>query len=350
MGPQAQHRLPGSQAQAGRAAFRIVAAPDKFRGTATAAEIAAAVAAAAGERAVSCVQVPMSDGGEGMLDAFGGGNRKVTVTGPLGNPVLASWRLQPDGLAVIESADACGIALVGGPAGNDPEAATTRGVGELIVAAARAGATRIVVGVGGSATTDGGTGAAQALNSAGLVVPALTVCCDVTTRFTDAAKVFGPQKGADPSAVTRLTARLRAERDRVLSAIGVDLDQLPGSGAAGGLAGGLAALGAELVPGIDAVAAAQSLGGKLTGSQLVVTGEGRLDASSLSGKVVGGVIRHARGQGIPVLAVVGQAEPGLDLGPAVTVVDLTARYGSTAARTRTTERVTAAVLDYLSGG
>ena len=213
---------------------RIVAAPDKFRGTATAAQIGKAVARAAAEQGVDCVQVPMSDGGEGMLEAFGGGNRTLTVAGPLGEPVVAPWRLQSDGVAVIESAYACGIALVGGSEGNDAEVATTRGVGELIVAANRAGADRVILGVGGSATTDGGTGAANVLSAAGLGARGLTVCCDVTTRFTDAARVFGPQKGAGEEQVSRLSARLQAERERVLAASGIDLDLIAGSGAAGG--------------------------------------------------------------------------------------------------------------------
>ncbi len=270
----------------------------------------------------------MSDGGEGMLEAFGGGNRELEVTGPLGAPVRRRGGCSRTALAVIESAYANGIALVGGPDGNDPEAATTRGVGELIVAAARAGARHIVVGVGGSATTDGGTGAAEVITLAGTALPRLTVCCDVTTRFTDAARVFAPQKGADAQQVDRLTARLRAERERVLAAAGVDLDKIAGSGAAGGLAGGLAALGAELVPGFDAIAEARSLDRELGGADLVVTGEGRLDQTSLTGKVVGGVIRLARRHGVPVLVVVGQADDDVAVGGSVTIVDLTARFGT----------------------
>jgi glycerate 2-kinase len=327
---------------------RIVAAPDKFRGTASAGEIAGAVARAAAERGATCVEVPMSDGGEGMLDALGGGNRELTVTGPVGDPVVAPWRLGPDGLALIEGAHACGIALVGGPAGNDPEAATTRGVGELIVAAARAGADRVIVGAGGSATTDGGAGAVEVITAAGLGGLHLTVCCDVTTRFTDAARVFGPQKGADVAQVLRLTARLHAERRRILAATGIDLDQIPGSGAAGGLAGGLAALGAELVPGLEAIAGARSLEDAVAVADLVVTGEGRLDRTSLDGKVVGGVIGLARRHGVSVLVVVGQADEDVAVADAVTVVDLSARFGSSAARTRTTDCVTTAVAEYLS--
>ncbi|HEX2902612.1 MAG TPA: glycerate kinase [Jatrophihabitans sp.] len=335
--------------------MRIVAAPDKFRGTADARQIAAAVARAADSAGAHCVSVPLSDGGEGMLQAFGGGNRMDTVTGPLGTPVQAPWRLQPDGIAIIESALACGLALAGGAQANDPEAAGTRGVGELIVAAVRAGAGQVVIGLGGSASTDGGAGAAAVLRAAGVRGRGLTgvavrgscvrlvVCCDVTTRFSDAARVFGPQKGAGPGQVARLSARLAAERARVLASTGLDLDRVPGSGAAGGLAGGLAALGAELVPGFDAVAAASSLDAALAGAHLVVTGEGKLDRTSLAGKVVGGVLEHAGRVGVPVLVLAGQVEPDLVLEPEATVLDLTVRYGAERAWRDTTGCVTDAV-------
>jgi glycerate 2-kinase len=329
----------------------VVAAPDKFRQTATAAQIAAAIAAAVTGAGGRCVQVPMSDGGEGMLDAFGGANRELTVSGPLGEPVTAPWRAEADGTAIIESAYAAGIALVGGAAGNDAERASTRGVGELIVAAVEEGARTIVVGVGGSATTDGGAGAVAAVTAAGGLRGArLRVCCDVSTPFTDAARVFGPQKGANREQVERLTARLRAERERVLRATGLDLDTVAGSGAAGGLAGGLAALGAELVPGFDAVADAHQLDARIAAAHLVVTGEGRLDRTSLTGKVVGGVIRLGQASHVPVLVVAGQAEAGLVLGAGVHVVDLTARFGPAAARRDTTDCTAAAVAAFLAPG
>src|SRR4051794_23888041 len=139
--------------------MRILAAPDKFRGTATAAEVAGAIAAAAVRLGAECRLLPMADGGEGMVDVLGGPNREDVVSGPLGTPVRAPWRYEPHRRrAVVESAAACGLVLAGGPAHNDPEGASTRGVGELLVAALRSGAEQILVGLGGSATTDGGRG------------------------------------------------------------------------------------------------------------------------------------------------------------------------------------------------
>jgi glycerate kinase len=283
-----------------------VAAPDKFRGSVSAVEAAQAIHDAVLDHGGTCSMLPLADGGEGTLDAFGGANRWSEVTGPLGTPVRAGWRLDGD-RAVIEMAQASGLLVAGGREHNDPEGATTRGVGELVAEALDAGATRIIVGVGGSATTDGGQGALEVLDRP---VPAeILVCCDVTTRFTDAARVFGPQKGATPDQVDRLTARLERLQDRYRQRYGVDVSVLPGSGAAGGLAGGLAALGARLVPGFPLVAGEAGLAGALAGADLVVTGEGLLDEGSFAGKVVGGVVSVAAGLGVPVLAVVGQARP-----------------------------------------
>jgi glycerate kinase len=305
----------------------IVAAPDKFRGTATAPEIADAVAQAAEARGIGCVRVPLADGGEGTLDAFGGANRAATVTGPRGEPVRAGWRLHGD-LAVVETAQACGLVLAGGAEHNDPVGATTRGVGELIAAAVRAGARRVLVGVGGSATTDGGAGALAALAGTDLTGVGVLVCCDVTTRFTDAARVFGPQKGATPEQVRLLTARLRELRARFRERHGVDVEDVPGSGAAGGLAGGLVTVGARLVPGFDTVADAVGLDRALGGAALAVTGEGRLDATSLAGKVVAGVLRRAAAAGTPVLVVAGTVDDDVDLPAGATLVDLTRRFGA----------------------
>src|SRR5215475_8478178 len=139
--------------------MRLLAAPDKFRGTLTARRAAAAIAAGAARAGWTAVELPLADGGEGTLDVLGGGNRRTTVTGPLGEPVEAEWRLEDDGTALIEAARACGLSLAGGPERNDPLRATSRGVGELIAAAVAGGATRIVVFVGGVASTDGGVGA-----------------------------------------------------------------------------------------------------------------------------------------------------------------------------------------------
>ena len=274
----------------------MVAAPDKFRGTATAAEVAAAVGRAAARCGWDCDEVPMADGGEGTLDVLGGPNRTTVVSGPLGDPVRAGWRLHR-GTAVIEIAHAIGLALAGGPDGNDPVAASTHGAGELIGAAVDAGARRIIVCVGGSATTDGGLGAMRALFPAQrLRGVELLVACDVRTTFLDAAPIFAPQKGASPAQVELLRRRLERLAQVYLDEHGVDVTELPGSGAAGGLAGGLAALGARLVPGFDLVADEVELLDRLEGADLVVTGEGFLDEQTFEGKVVGGVVELAAAQ------------------------------------------------------
>jgi len=209
-------------------------------------------------------------------------------------------------------ARASGLALV---ARNDPLRANTRGTGELLRAAAAHGATRAIVTLGGSASTDGGLGALEAL---GWELPfAVTCACDVDTRFADAAKVFGPQKGATPEEVVTLERRLRGLQTRY------GLRDLPGAGAAGGLAGGLAALGATLRSGFDVVAEAVDLATHLETADLVVTGEGRLDASSLDGKVVGGVLFNAR---CAKAVIAGYVAVGLD--PDIQVSSLTDRAGS----------------------
>jgi glycerate kinase len=273
----------------------LLAAPDKFRGTLTAREAAAAIAAGASRAGWDSIELPLADGGEGTLDVLGGGNRRATVTGPLGDPVDAAWRLEEDGTALIEAALACGLSLAGGPARNDPLRATSRGVGELVVAALAEGASRIVVAVGGVASTDGGAGAAEVLTSP-LPVP-VEVACDVDAPFLDAADVFAAQKGATPEQVSLLHDRLAK----------LDVPDLPGAGAAGGLAGGLAALGARLVPGFDFVAERVGLDSLLREADLVVSGEGFFDATSLRGKVVGGVLERAARAGVPALVVAGEA-------------------------------------------
>jgi glycerate kinase len=251
------------------------------------------------------VELPLADGGEGTLDALvaalGGSRRRAAVTGPLGEPVDAEWALLPGGVAVVEMARASGLALL--PRISDPLRASTRGTGELIATAIRAGARRVIVGVGGSATTDGGLAALEALGWSFGAVP-VTVACDVTTRFLDAATVFAPQKGASQAQVALLTRRLARLADQYEQRTGVDVRDLPGGGAAGGLAGGLAAIGAELEPGFDVVAGAAGLESALEGVDLVVTGEGRLDATSFEGKVVGGVLEWATDAGVSGVAVV----------------------------------------------
>ena len=303
--------------------MQVVAAVDKFRGTAAAAEVAAAIANACWEAGHECTEFALADGGEGLLLALGGANRTTRVTGPLGAPVEAPWRLHR-GTAVIEMALASGLALAGHAEGNRPLDATTAGTGELIDAALRAGAKRIIVGLGGSATTDGGLGALGAIPSPARVRGVeLLVACDVTTPFTEAAVVFGPQKGATPAQVELLTGRLERLAQQYRADYGVDVQAIPGSGAAGGLAGGLAALGGKLVAGFDLVAEELGLPEAIDAADLVITGEGHLDAPSFAGKVVGGVARLADAAGVPVAAIVGIADADVaDRLPTYAIADL----------------------------
>lgn len=288
--------------------MRIIAAVDKFRGTATAAEVAAAIGSAGWELGHDVVEIPVADGGEGLLDVLGGPNRTSTVTGPLGTPVDAGWRHR-DRTAIIEMARASGLQLAGGPEHNDPMGATTAGVGELILQAVAAGARRIIVGLGGSATTDGGLGAVRAIGSpARLAGVELLIACDVETRFTDAAPVFAPQKGATPAQVDLLRNRLERLVQVYRDEFGVDVADLSGAGAAGGLAGGLAALGGRIVGGFDLVADEVGLHDAIEGADLVITGEGHLDTQSFDGKVVGGVAAIAAEHGLPVVVICGVAD------------------------------------------
>ncbi len=372
---------------------RVLLAFDKFRGSATARELARAGASTAREAGIEADEAPMSDGGEGFLDALllpGDSWQRSEVTGALGRPVEASWLLRSgpatrgeitggettgeETTAFLEAAEVIGLERLGGAAENDAVGATTRGIGELVAAALSAGATTIVLGVGGSATTDGGAGALAALAEHGLARPGLAehgfaehrlarpgqadhglaatggtgarllatggtgarlvVACDVSVRFLDAARIFAPQKGALPGQVGFLTDRLERLVARYQVSFGVDVAAIPGSGAAGGLAGGLAAIGAELVPGARLVAGEISLDSRVARSDLVVTGEGRLDATSFAGKVVGTVINMAGAKGVPAVIVAGQVgedalcnwerSPGM---PAARVISLAEIYG-----------------------
>lgn len=316
----------------------LLAAPDKMKGTLAAAEVAAAIAEAASAASWRADPCPLSDGGEGFADVLaclGGEERTTTVTGPLGAPVVARWRLARD-QAVVESAAASGLVLAGGADGNDPVAATSRGTGELLVAAARAGARRILVGVGGSAMTDGGSGAVAAVDEAGGLGPVdLVVACDVRAGFLDAARLFGPQKGADPATVEALTRRLESLAPSYAERAGLDVTAVPGAGAAGGLAGGLAVLGARLVPGFELVAGIVGLEERVAAADLVVTAEGRLDQSSWTGKVVDGVAGLAARHGRPLVVVAGEADPDGEAEArrrGIAVVDLSARCGRRRAR------------------
>ncbi len=279
--------------------------PDKLRGSVDARHAAAAIAEGLQAGGVSDVTLlPLADGGEGTLDVLlgsaGGSRRRAPVTGPLGDRLDAAFGVLPDGTAVVEMAEASGLARV---ERNDPLRASTRGTGELIRAALNSPrVTSLIVGVGGSATTDGGLAAVQALGWT-LGRADVTVACDVTTRFTEAASRFGAQKGASAAEVELLTRRLEFIAQTYEERTGVDVTDLAGGGAAGGLAGGLAALGARLESGFDVVAETVGLAAALDGATLVVTGEGRVDDSSFEGKVVGRVLAAARDAGVAHRAV-----------------------------------------------
>jgi glycerate kinase len=325
---------------------RVVAAIDKFRGTASAADAAAAVCRAAAQAGWQCDVRPMADGGEGTLEALGGANRRTIVMGPLGDPVEAEWRLSKR-TAVIEMARASGLALVGGAEGNDPIAASTHGTGELVAAAVESGANRVIVGVGGSATTDGGLGAIRAIfPPARMRGVELLVACDVRTTFVDAAEVFGPQKGATPAQVELLRRRLERLAQIYVEEYGVDVRDIPGAGAAGGLAGGLAALGAELTSGFDLVASETDLLDAFEGADLIVTGEGFLDAQSFEGKVVGGVIELASAVDVPVVVVAGEVFE--DASSEIDAISLVDRCGRERALSDTLACIEEVVLGRLS--
>jgi glycerate 2-kinase len=279
-------------------------APDSFKGTFSARDVAAAIASGLRGAGRDAVEFPVADGGEGTMDvlvgALGGELRTVTASDPLGRPVGASFALLPDGTAVVETAQASGLGLVE-ERERDAWAASTRGTGELIVAAAEAGAERVLVTVGGSATTDGGAGALEALADAGVRVE-LGVLVDVRTPFEQAARVFGPQKGADPPLVDRLERRLLDLAARFRR----DPRGEPMTGAAGGLSGALwAQHGARLVPGAAYVLDAIGFDAQMRAATFVVTGEGRLDEQTLQGKIVGEVATRCRQGGVACHAVVG---------------------------------------------
>lgn len=283
-------------------------APDKFRGTHSAREAALAIARGVG--AADAVEIcPVADGGEGtmeiLLGALGGERRTRVAHDPLGRPVDAGFGLLDDSsTAIVEVAGASGLALLS-PTELDPEGASTAGTGELIAAAVAEGARTVVVAAGGSATTDGGAGAIQAIEAAGGMRGAeLIVLADVNTPFERAPAVFGPQKGADPATVERLTARLHRQAETLPR----DPRGLPMSGAAGGLSGGLwSRYGAAIVSGAGWVLDAVGFDERLTAAGAVITGEGRIDASTLEGKAVFEIAARCRRAGVPVHAVVGSS-------------------------------------------
>ena len=329
--------------------MRIVIAPDSFKECASALTVAQAIAR--GWRRVfpdaDVVLAPMADGGEGTVEALvaatGGSIIEVTVTGPMGYAVTAAYGILGDGrTAVIEMAAASGLPLAPAAA-RDPRIATTRGTGDLMRDALERGMRRIILGIGGSATNDGGAGMAQALgfsllDAAGAELPPggaalarlrridaankhpgleeteILVACDVDNPLCGprgASCVYGPQKGASQTAVMELDEALRHFAEVVKQALGADVIDLPGAGAAGGLGAGVVAFaGARLCRGVDLVADACGLRERVAGADLVITGEGRLDAQTAHGKTPAGVARIAKEAGVPVVAVAGMLGEG----------------------------------------
>jgi glycerate kinase len=280
-------------------------APDSFKGTFSAREVAHAIADGLRSAGREAEELPVADGGEGTMDvlmaALGGELRRITVSDPVGRPVEAGFALLPDGSAVVEMAQASGLSLVA-ESERDAWAASTRGTGELIAAAVEAGASKLIVTVGGSATTDGGAGALEVLRDVGISAP-IDVVCDVRVPFERAASIYGPQKGADAATVERLERRL----DGLAASFPRDPRGVPMTGAAGGLSGGLwAGLGAELVPGAAYVLDAIGFDALMRASAFVVTGEGSLDEQTLQGKIVGEVATRCRQGGVTCHAIVGR--------------------------------------------
>ena len=291
----------------------ILVAPDSFKGTLSSDAVAAAIGTGLEEGGWEVDRCPLADGGEGTLEvvlgALGGELVTVPASDPLGREIEAAFGLTEDSggrrVAIVETATASGLGLVAADE-LDPLEASTGGTGELIVAAALAGAELIYLAVGGSATTDGGAGAIRAIEEGGGLGDArLVVLSDVRTPFEAAARVYGPQKGAGNAEVARLTRRLHAR------ARGFDRDPrgIPMTGAAGGLSGGLwARFGATLVPGAAFVLDLLGFDRRMRVSRAVVTGEGRLDQQSLAGKAVSEVATRARQSGVPSHAIVGKRE------------------------------------------
>ncbi len=288
----------------------ILVAPDSFKGTFTSVQVAQYISAGIREQGLTAIECPLADGGEGTLDvlllSLNGQERFQSVHGPLGQKVVARWGwVAAQQLAIIEVAQACGLHLSGRNP-DDSLRASTVGVGELVIAAAECGAKKIIVATGGSATTDGGQGAIDALQGheealAGITIEVLS---DVTVKFEDAARVFAPQKGANPATVDLLNKRLDSVAEIYSKRYGRDPRGLAQTGAAGGLSGGLwAALGAELFSGADYVLNLVGFDELAKTADAVVLGEGKLDSQSFLGKIVGVAARRVHDR--PVLAVVG---------------------------------------------
>jgi glycerate 2-kinase len=290
----------------GSPARRILLAPDSFKGSFLAAEVASAMGSGIREAGAVPDALPIGDGGEGTMDALvaalGGEYRAAIVSDPLGRPVRARYAVLLEGEAIVEAAEASGLARLSVDE-RDAWRASTRGTGELIAAAAAAGAQEVLVTVGGSATTDGGAGALEALDEAE-ARPRLRVLCDVRTPWEDCARVFGPQKGADPATVARLERRL----DELARRAPRDPRGVPMTGCAGGLSGGLWAFrGAALLPGAAFVLDAVEFDERVRRADLVLTGEGSLDEQTLSGKAVAEVAARCARLRVPCHAIVGRA-------------------------------------------
>lgn len=292
----------------------ILVAPDSFKGTYTATEVAAAIAAGIEDAGGVAARLHVADGGEGTFDALCRSLRaspvSVDVVNSWGEPLEAVLGLADDGTAVVEVAQASGL-TAGRTSPADALAASTYGTGLLIAAAINHGATRILVAAGGSATTDGGAGAVQAIiEKGGLRDAQITVLSDVTTSFVDAARVFGPQKGADQATVELLEGRLAL----LAGSYPRNPAGVPRTGAAGGLSGGLwAHFGADLVSGADAVLDAAGFDDYLQTAAGVVVGEGRLDSQTGDGKIISAILHRVRnsGRNIPLVAVVGSVSDDL---------------------------------------
>lgn len=289
---------------------RLLVAPDAFKGTLTAREVAAALAAGIRGAGAEADECPVADGGEGFVDVLlaplGGEPREASCHDPLGRPLEATWGwVAASRTALVESAAASGLALLA-PDELDAERAASDGAGELLLAARDAGAREALLAVGGTATTDGGAGALAAIErGGGLGGMKVTVVCDVTTPYELAAAIFGPQKGASPEAVQRLSARL----ERLAASLPRDPRGRAMTGAGGGLAGGIwAAHGAELRAGAPFVLDALGFDRRLHEADAVVVGEGRLDAQTEHGKAAGEILRRAREAGRPVHAVAGSVD------------------------------------------
>ncbi|MDP9378130.1 MAG: glycerate kinase [Actinomycetota bacterium] len=287
----------------------VLVAPDKFKGTFQASEVAAAIGRGLERAGLTAPDLcPVADGGEGTQDALvsalGGEVIEEDVLDPLGRTIRASYALLEKGqTGLVEMAAASGLALLTEEE-RDPQRASTYGTGQLICAAVDAGASRILVAVGGSATVDGGAGALQAIEDHGGIGSArIVVLCDVRTPWEQAPQVFGPQKGASPEGVKLLEQRL----DELAEKLPRDPRGLQMTGAAGGLSGGLwAAHDAELQPGAPWVLDTLSFDRRMKEARAVVTGEGRIDFQTLEGKLVGEIGTRARQGGVPLYAVVGR--------------------------------------------